>query len=157
MSKKQTTATNAAADLNQHLDSTVSMITIRRRPHTWNICERAIIPKPIVPDANQEGKSVLIWAAVLWFSDGKEESLGRRVEIFKDDNAPIHAAGLIQSRFDEREKEVKHLPWPAQSPELSINKTLWSLSERSIRNLYPPPTSLPHLSQHVYKEWYNIL
>ncbi|GFX53159.1 transposable element Tcb2 transposase [Trichonephila clavipes] len=33
--------------------------------------------------------------------------------IFQDNNAPIHAAGLVHSWFDEHEDEVKHLPWSA--------------------------------------------
>lgn len=32
--------------------------------------------------------------------------------IFQDDNAPIHAAGFVQSWFDEHEDEVQPLHWP---------------------------------------------
>jgi len=44
--------------------------------------------------------------------------------IFQDDNAPIHAARVVQSRFDEHDYEVEHLPWPAQSPDLNIIEPL---------------------------------
>lgn len=54
------------------------------------------------------------------------------------------------------EDEYKHLPWPAQSADLNIIEPLWSFLERSIRNRYPPPASLPELSQYLHEEWYNI-
>jgi hypothetical protein len=40
--------------------------------------------------------------------------------IFQDDNAPIYAAGTVQSRFEEHEGELQHIPWLAQSPYLNI-------------------------------------
>jgi hypothetical protein len=33
--------------------------------------------------------------------------------VFHDDNAPINAAGTVQSWFEEYEGELQHLPWPA--------------------------------------------
>jgi hypothetical protein len=39
---------------------------------------------------------------------------------FHDVNALIHTAGTVQSWFEEREGELQHLPWPAQSPSLNI-------------------------------------
>ncbi|GFV54678.1 DDE_3 domain-containing protein [Trichonephila clavipes] len=72
--------------------------------------------------------------------------------IFQDDDAPIHAVGLVQSWFQEYEDEVKHLPWPTQSPDLSIIEPLSSVLERSIWNRHPPSG----LSQYFRKEKYNI-
>ncbi|GFY14205.1 hypothetical protein TNCV_3613941 [Trichonephila clavipes] len=37
-----------------------------------------------------------------------------------DDNAPFNATGIVHSWFDKLDDEVKHLPWSARSPELSI-------------------------------------
>jgi hypothetical protein len=44
-----------------------------------------------------------------------------------DDIPPIHAAGTVQSLFEEHEGEVEHLPCPAQSPHLNITETFWSV------------------------------
>ncbi|GFS48269.1 DDE_3 domain-containing protein [Trichonephila clavipes] len=65
-------------------------------------------------------------------------------------------AVLVKSWFDEHEDEVKHLPRPALSPDLSVIEPLWSILEHSVRNRYPPPASLPELSEYVHEEWYNI-
>jgi hypothetical protein len=44
--------------------------------------------------------------------------------VFQADNAPIHTAGNVQSWFKEHKGELKHLPWPAQSPHLNTIETL---------------------------------
>ncbi|GFV07597.1 hypothetical protein TNCV_4941011 [Trichonephila clavipes] len=50
VSKKRTTSARVTAELNQHLDSPVSII--RRYLHTQNIHGRATIPKSLVTDVN---------------------------------------------------------------------------------------------------------
>jgi hypothetical protein len=47
--------------------------------------------------------------------------------VFQDDNAPIHTAATVQSWFEEREGELQHLPWPAQSPDLIQSGQFWRL------------------------------
>ncbi|GFX91184.1 transposable element Tcb1 transposase [Trichonephila clavipes] len=51
-SKKQTTAAKVTAELYQHLDSPVSIITVRRHLHKQNIYGKAAITKPLVTDVN---------------------------------------------------------------------------------------------------------
>jgi hypothetical protein len=34
--------------------------------------------------------------------------------VFQDVTALIHAAGNVQSWFEEHDGELQHLPWPAQ-------------------------------------------
>jgi hypothetical protein len=47
--------------------------------------------------------------------------------VFQEDNASIHTAGTVHSRFEEREGQFQHFPWPAHSPNLNIIETLWSV------------------------------
>ncbi|GFY27657.1 transposable element Tcb1 transposase [Trichonephila clavipes] len=58
-SKKQTTAAKVTTKLFQHLDSPVSIITVRRLLHKQNIYGRAAITKPLVTDVN--AKCCLQW------------------------------------------------------------------------------------------------
>jgi hypothetical protein len=71
--------------------------------------------------------------------------------VFKQDSSPIHTAGTVQSWFEEHEGELQYLPWPAQSSDLNIIESLWSVSETRERNMFPPPTSLKQL-EDVFQE-----
>ena len=44
--------------------------------------------------------------------------------VFQDDNSLIHAAGRVQSWFEEHDEALQRLPWPAKSPELNVTETL---------------------------------
>jgi hypothetical protein len=70
--------------------------------------------------------------------------------VFQDDEL------FAQSWFEEHEGELQHLPWPAQSPDLNITETLWSVLETRVRNRYPPPTSLKQLEDVLQEKWYKI-
>jgi hypothetical protein len=76
--------------------------------------------------------------------------------VFQDDNAPIYAAGTVRSWFEKHEGELQHLPWPAQSPDLNIIESLWSVLETRLRNRFPPPTSIKQLEDVLQEEWYKI-
>jgi hypothetical protein len=77
--------------------------------------------------------------------------------VFQDDNAHIDTAGAVQSWFQEGEDELQYLPWPAQSPDLNIIQSLWSVLETRVRSRFQPPTSLKQLEDVLQEEWYEIL
>jgi hypothetical protein len=58
--------------------------------------------------------------------------------------------------LDDHESELQHLPWTAQSPDLSISEPLWSVLETRVRNIFPPPTHLKKLEDVLQEEWYKI-
>jgi hypothetical protein len=74
--------------------------------------------------------------------------------VFQNENVPIHIA--VQSWFEERDSELQHLPWPAQSPDLNVTEPLRSVLETRVRNRFPPPTSLKQLEGVPQEEWYKI-
>jgi hypothetical protein len=69
----------------------------------------------------------------------------KTMQFSKTTMASIHTAGTVRSWFEEHEGELQHLPWPVQSPDLSIAESLWSVLETRLRNRFPPPTSLKQL------------
>jgi len=76
--------------------------------------------------------------------------------ILQDDNLPIHTASSVQSWLEKHEDAPQHLPWPAESPDLNITETLWSVLESRVRCRFPPSSSLKQLEDVLHEEWYNI-
>ncbi|GFW67967.1 transposable element Tc3 transposase [Trichonephila clavipes] len=50
---------------------------------------------------------------------------GLATAIFQQDNAPPHAAGIVQRFFVN--PQIQLLPWPAHSPDLSPIENMWSM------------------------------
>jgi len=65
--------------------------------------------------------------------------------VFQDGNSSIHTAGSVNSRFEEHEDALQHLPWPAQSPVLNIFEPLCSVLVSRVRSRLPPPSPLKQL------------
>jgi hypothetical protein len=55
-----------------------------------------------------------------------------------DAYAPIHTAVTVQSRFEEHEGELQHLPWLAESADLNITEPRCSVLGTTVRKI---PTS----------------
>jgi len=63
-----------------------------------------------------------------------------------------HSARSVQSWFDKREDALQHLPWPAQSPDLTIITPLCSVLESMVRRIFPPTPSLKQLEDVLLEE-----
>jgi hypothetical protein len=77
--------------------------------------------------------------------------------VYQVDNAPIRTAGTVQSWLEEHEGELRHLPRPAQSPDLNITEPLWSVVETRVRNRFPLPIFLKQFVYILQEDWYKIL
>jgi transposase len=75
--------------------------------------------------------------------------------VFQDDNAPIHTTGTVRWWFEEHEGK-HHLPWPAQSSDLNIVESLWSVLKTRTRNRFPRTISVKQLEDVHQEEWYKI-
>lgn len=58
--------------------------------------------------------------------------------IFEDDYAPTHTSRCTGSWFENHENEVKHPPWPVQSPELNIILPVWGIRRVCSHNTITP-------------------
>jgi hypothetical protein len=76
--------------------------------------------------------------------------------VFRNDNAPIHTAGTVQSWLQEHEGELVTSSLAITSPDLNIIEPLWSVLETSVRNRFPPAKSLKRPEDVLHEESYKI-
>ena len=162
-------------------ESPFTLFQTTGRVYVWRTPKEAYDLQCLRPTVKHGGGTVMLWAAISWFSLGPVVTLRGRITandyvailgdhlhpmvrmlfpdndaIFQDDNAPILTAGVVAAWFEEHRVEVQHLPWPAQSPDLNIIEHLWSILETRLRRRFPPPSSLTELADALHEEWCNI-
>ena len=76
--------------------------------------------------------------------------------IFQQDNAPCHRAKIVSEWFES--KNIEHLTWPPNSPDLNCIENLWSWLDKEIAKKAPRsleelrnilPTILGNVSKHI--------
>jgi hypothetical protein len=90
---------------------------------------------------------VVVQAAILCYSVGPTITIHGRItarEYVDRLGNQVHPMML-----QDHKGKLQHLPWPAQSPDLNITEPLWSVLETSVRNRFPPPTSLKQLEDVI--------
>jgi transposase len=147
----------------------------------WRRPNETLIPGAVSPTTQAFGGGVMVWGAFSWHrkwplvilpsSVTSQEYLSLLEEnllpgigqlpspekaFFQDDNAPIHRAKKVQNWFLEHASAVKHIVWPAQSPDLNPIEHVWALLESRIRKRTPAPTSVHDLRQALQEEWVAI-
>ena len=124
----------------------------------------------------------MIWAAISWYFAGPIITLSGRIAVsgyvnilgnqvdpmvqmffhknnavffFKEDKSLIHTARRVQPWFDVYEASLQHLSWPAQSPDLNIIESMWSVWQSGLRSRVPPAWSL-NQPDVLHEQWYSI-
>ena len=130
-------------------ESSFTLFPASGRIYVWRTPKKTYNPECLVQTVKHGGGSVIIWAAISWYSAGPVTTLNGRITasenvaildnqvrpvvqilfpnndaIFQDANPPIHTTRSVQSWFEGHEDALQHVPWPAQSPDLNIIETI---------------------------------
>jgi len=146
------------------------MFSVSSQIYIWRMPKEAYNPAFLVPTVKYGDGSVMIWAAISWYSAGPiitpngpiitsdyVDILGNPVHpmvqmflcnndvIFQEDNLLTHTARSVQSWSEEHKYAFQQLTWPAQSPDLNIIEPMRSVSESWVRSRFPPLSYLKQL------------
>ena len=119
-------------------ESSFTLFPTSGRVYVWRTPKEAHNTECLIPNVKNGGRFMKIWAAISWYSAGPlitmngqiiasdyVDILGNMVHsmvhvlipnndaIIQDDNSPMHTARSVQSRFEEHEDALQHLPWSA--------------------------------------------
>ena len=78
----------------------------------------------------------------------------QEVDIFQQNNARAHSARVTTAFLNAN--NVRTLPWPAFSPDLSPIEHLWDQLGQAVRRRQPMPITLRQLENALQEEWNNI-
>ncbi|GFX63509.1 transposable element Tcb1 transposase [Trichonephila clavipes] len=70
---------------------------------------------------------------------------------FKQDNARPYVAGIVQTFLDT--ENVRLLPWPARSPDLSSIKNIWCIVAERLDRHHTPVTTVDELWYRLEAAW----
>ena len=74
--------------------------------------------------------------------------------VFQDDNARAHRARVVTNYLQRR--NIRTLPWPAMSPDLSPIEHVWDILGKRVRIRIPQPRTLGKLGAALQEEWGRI-
>lgn len=74
--------------------------------------------------------------------------------IFQDDNARAHRARIVTDYLQRQ--NIRTLPWPAMSPDLSPIEHVWDILGKRVRRRTPQPRTLDELGAALQEEWGRI-
>jgi transposase len=74
--------------------------------------------------------------------------------IFMHDNAPCHKAKVVTDYL--RQKQIKTLDWPPQSPDLNPIEHIWAIIKQELYSEKGFPKNRAELISRVFKIWENL-
>ena len=74
--------------------------------------------------------------------------------VFQNDNARVHGARVVTNYLQRR--NIRTLPWPAMSPDLSPIIHVWNILRKRVRRRIPQPRTLGELCALLQEEWGRI-
>ncbi|GFX03402.1 transposable element Tcb1 transposase [Trichonephila clavipes] len=95
---------------------------------------------------------IMVWGGIVYHS---RTPLSLTKAIFQKDNAQPHVARIIQRFFVNH--QIKLLPWPARSPDLSPIENMWSMVAQRLTQITPPAATPDQLWQRVEAAWSTVL
>jgi hypothetical protein len=109
----------------------------------WRMPKEAYSPECLVTTVKHGGRSVMVLVAISWYSvcpiithcqwlHGASYGpmfFPKNDAVFQDNISPMHTAMSVRSWCDKHKDALQHLPWPPESPDLNIIKSLKSVLE----------------------------
>lgn len=74
--------------------------------------------------------------------------------IFMDDNARPHRSRAVAQVIQNN--ALRHIPWPAMSPDLNPLEHIWDILGRRIKKRDLPPQNLRELEAALHEEWQQL-
>ena len=74
--------------------------------------------------------------------------------VFQDDNARAYRARVVTNYLQRR--NIRTLPWPAMSPDLSPIEHVWDIFGKRVRRRIPQPRTLGELGAALQDKWGRI-
>jgi transposase len=157
------------------LDQDTSKIKI------WRRSEDKYRPKCLALRRSGVPKKLMVWGAIsvhgpgsLFFIEGSlngelylkmlEEIVGPDLErlkrmngedyIFVDDNATPHRCKIVKRFWHQ--KNLLHLDWPANSPDLNPIENLWGYLKQKLRTCRPQPRTRKEFKEKIEEIWSNL-
>ena len=146
----------------------------KRRVYRWHGERYAA---PCVDEAPPHGSGgVTVWGAIsntgrsqlVWVQDNLTAAqyiqdilqphvlplMGTPGAVFQQDNARLHTARITVAYFNNQ--NIRTLPWPSLSPDLSPIEHLWDELDRSLRVRNVPPATPDELFAVLQEDWETI-
>jgi transposase len=157
-------------------ESKFNLVYSDGRVSVWRESDSRLDSRNLIPTLKHGGGFIMIWACFsyhgvgrLEFIDGTMDSvkytdilsrnlfvsareMGLSDFILQQDNDPKHTSGLAKEFF--KQKNVRVLEWPAQSPDINPIETLFGILKGRVAEFQPK--NLRELKERILDAWNGI-